>query len=445
MEQELAVGGRRYRFRPLNAIDTAGDVTTLPYSLKVLLENLLRHEDGVSVTDDDIARPGGVGPGGTGDREIVVRPGADPDAGLHRCARRRRPRRDARRDRGARRRSGVDQPARARRARHRPLGDRRRRPARPTRSAATPSWSSTATGSATSSCAGARAPSTGSRSCRPTPASATRSTSSTWPGSCSSTTTGTAYPDTLVGTDSHTPMVNGLGVVGWGVGGIEAEAAMLGQPISMLRPRSSGFELLGELPEGSTATDLVLTVTELLRRHGVVGKFVEFYGPGVAVGAAREPGHDRQHVARVRVDVHHLPDRRRDAALPALHRPPARAGRAGRGVRQGAGPVARPAGRARRYSEHLELDLSTRRAQPRRPEPARRTGCRSTARRRCSPRRWAATWPSAGPLPAGTVVRVSPYRSCPCTCATPRPRTPRPTRSRPATRRPRCPESTGAR
>ena len=92
---------------------------------------------------------------------------------------------------------------------------------------------------------------------------------------------GQAYPDTLVGTDSHTPMVNGLGVLGWGVGGIEAEAAMLGQPISMLMPKVVGFKLSGELPEGSTATDLVLTVTELLRGHGVVGKFVEFYGPGV--------------------------------------------------------------------------------------------------------------------------------------------------------------------
>jgi aconitate hydratase len=91
-----------------------------------------------------------------------------------------------------------------------------------------------------------------------------------------------AYPDTLVGTDSHTPMINGLGVLGWGVGGIEAEAAMLGQPISLLVPRVVGFKLTGELPEGTTATDLVLTVTELLRRHGVVGKFVEFFGPGVS-------------------------------------------------------------------------------------------------------------------------------------------------------------------
>jgi aconitate hydratase len=90
-----------------------------------------------------------------------------------------------------------------------------------------------------------------------------------------------AYPDTLVGTDSHTTMVNGLGVLGWGVGGIEAEAAMLGQPVSMLIPRVVGFKLTGELPDGSTATDLVLTITEMLRRHGVVGKFVEFYGAGV--------------------------------------------------------------------------------------------------------------------------------------------------------------------
>ncbi|GIH07245.1 aconitate hydratase [Rhizocola hellebori] len=92
---------------------------------------------------------------------------------------------------------------------------------------------------------------------------------------------GQAYPDTVVGTDSHTTMVNGLGVLGWGVGGIEAEAAMLGQPVSMLIPKVIGFKLHGELPSGATATDLVLTITEILRKHGVVGKFVEFYGTGV--------------------------------------------------------------------------------------------------------------------------------------------------------------------
>ncbi|MEK7740434.1 MAG: aconitase family protein, partial [Pseudomonadota bacterium] len=91
-----------------------------------------------------------------------------------------------------------------------------------------------------------------------------------------------AFPDTLVGTDSHTTMINGLGVLGWGVGGIEAEAAMLGQPISMLIPEVIGFKLTGKLREGITATDLVLTITQMLRKKGVVGKFVEFYGDGLA-------------------------------------------------------------------------------------------------------------------------------------------------------------------
>src|SRR3979411_3219279 len=96
------------------------------------------------------------------------------------------------------------------------------------------------------------------------------------------TRNGQAYPDTLVGTDSHTTMVNGLGVLGWGGGGIEAESALLGQPVSMLVPDVVGFRLVGDMPEGATATDLVLTCAELRRSHGVVGKFVEFYGPGVS-------------------------------------------------------------------------------------------------------------------------------------------------------------------
>ena len=97
-------------------------------------------------------------------------------------------------------------------------------------------------------------------------------------------------------------MVNGLGVLGWGVGGIEAEAAMLGQPVSMLIPRVVGFKLSGEMPAGATATDVVLTITEMLRKHGVVGKFVEFYGEGVGGGAAGEPGDHRQHEPGVRLD-----------------------------------------------------------------------------------------------------------------------------------------------
>ena len=104
-------------------------------------------------------------------------------------------------------------------------------------------------------------------------------------------------------------MVNGLGVLGWGVGGIEAEAAMLGQPISMLIPEVVGFKLTGKLREGATATDLVLTVTQMLRKKGVVGRFVEFYGPGVEQCSRGGPRDDRQHVARIRIDLRDLPGR----------------------------------------------------------------------------------------------------------------------------------------
>jgi aconitate hydratase len=117
-----------------------------------------------------------------------------------------------------------------------------------------------------------------------------------------------AYPDTLVGTDSHTTMVNGLAVLGWGVGGIEAEAAMLGQPISMLIPEVVGFKLTGKMKEGTTATDLVLKVVEMLRKKGVVGKFVEFYGPASTPAAGRPRDH-RQHGAGIRRDLRLLPGR----------------------------------------------------------------------------------------------------------------------------------------
>ncbi len=147
------------------------------------------------------------------------------------------------------------------------------------------------------------------------PASCTRSTSSTWPA-VMRRATARPTPTPCVGTDSHTTMVNGLGVLGWGVGGIEAEAAMLGQPVSMLIPRVVGFKLTGELPAGATATDLVLTITEMLRKHGVVGKFVEFYGEGVSADAAGQPRHHRQHDPGVRLHLRDLPDRRRDHRLP---------------------------------------------------------------------------------------------------------------------------------
>lgn len=167
-----------------------------------------------------------------------------------------------------------------------------------------------------------------------------------------------AYPDTCVGTDSHTTMVNGLGVVGWGVGGIEAEAAMLGQPISMLIPRVVGFKLSGKLNDGVTATDLVLTITEMLRKHGVVGKFVEFYGPGVgeiplanrATIGNMSPEYGST-IAVFPVDdktLDYLRMTGRDAAQIALVEAYAKA--------QGLWlePTAEP-----RFSEKLELDLST--------------------------------------------------------------------------------------
>jgi len=169
---------------------------------------------------------------------------------------------------------------------------------------------------------------------------------------------GLAYPDTVVGTDSHTTMVNGLGVLGWGVGGIEAEAAMLGQPVSMLIPRVVGFKLRGELPAGTTATDLVLTITQMLREHGVVGKFVEFYGEGVSA----VPLADRATIGNMspeygstaamfpidELTIDYLRLTGRSAAQVALVETYARA--------QGLWHV--PHHEAR-YSEYMELDLST--------------------------------------------------------------------------------------
>ena len=181
---------------------------------------------------------------------------------------------------------------------------------------------------------------------------------------------GVAYPDTLVGTDSHTTMVNGLGVLGWGVGGIEAEAAMLGQPVSMLIPKVVGFKLVGELPEGATATDLVLTITEMLRKHGVVGKFVEFYGEGVAAvplanratigNMSPEYGST---VAIFPIDdetVRYLRMTGRDEQQVALVEAYAKA----------QGLWHDPTGRAGATPRPIELDLVDRRAVDRRPEAA---------------------------------------------------------------------------
>ena len=185
-----------------------------------------------------------------------------------------------------------------------------------------------------------------------------------------------AYPDTLVGTDSHTTMINGLGVLGWGVGGIEAEAAMLGQPMSMLIPQVIGFRLHGELPEGATATDLVLTVTEMLRGHGVVGKFVEFFGAGLA----KLPLADRATIGNmspgVRLDLRDLPDRRGDASLPRVLRPAEGADRPRRGVCQGAGPLARRGLARSRRSPTPSSSTSRRSCRASRDPSVPRTGSR---------------------------------------------------------------------
>jgi aconitate hydratase len=167
-----------------------------------------------------------------------------------------------------------------------------------------------------------------------------------------------AYPDTCLGTDSHTTMQNGLGVLGWGVGGIEAEAAMLGQPVSMLIPKVVGFRLTGELPSGTTATDLVLTITELLRRHGVVGKFVEFHGDGVAA----VPVANRATIGNMSPEFGSTcaifpVDGETLAYLRLTGRPPEQVALVEAYAKE-QGLWHEPA-RSVRYSEELELDLST--------------------------------------------------------------------------------------
>ena len=168
------------------------------------------------------------------------------------------------------------------------------------------------------------------------------------------------YPDSLVGTDSHTTMINGIGVVGWGVGGIEAEAAMLGQPVYFLTPDVVGFEFTGRLREGVTATDLVLAVTEILRKQKVVGKFVEFFGEGVGQPGRARPRDHGQHGARVRRDHGLLPGRRQDDRVLRGHRPHQGGDRGLPGLLQGAGPVRHPARRPDRLLADRRASTSAR-------------------------------------------------------------------------------------
>ena len=284
---ELSVGDRRFAYHRLGSLGSTDDLSRLPFSLKILLENLLRHEDGVSVTADDISKLLRWDPKAEPSREIAFRPSRvllQDFTGVPAIV-------DLAAMRDAVRRLGGD--------------PRKINPLQPVElvidhsvqvdEAGTPRSLLTNTtleyqrnreryaflrwGQSAFENFRVVPPETGivhqvnleylARVAFVGPAP-------------SASSAAMVYPDTLVGTDSHTTMINGLGVLGWGVGGIEAEAAMLGQPVSMLVPQVVGFKIHGKLAEGATATDLVLTVTQMLRKKGVVGKFVEFYGKGLA-------------------------------------------------------------------------------------------------------------------------------------------------------------------
>ncbi len=279
---KLVVGEDEFEIYRLPALESAGlDVGGLPYSLKVLLENLLRNEDGISVSPDDIAAVARAGtPEATKDKEIAFSPARillQDFTGVPVVV-------DLAALRDAVQALGGDPSA--------------VNPLVPVDLVIDHSVIVDVYGNSQAFARNAELElarnSERYRFLRwgqqafsnfrvvPPDTGIVHQVNLEYLARVVFTRDGLAFPDTVVGTDSHTTMVNGLGVVGWGVGGIEAEAAMLGQPISMLIPKVVGFKLSGELATGVTATDLVLTVTELLRQHGVVGKFVEFYGPGCA-------------------------------------------------------------------------------------------------------------------------------------------------------------------
>ncbi|MBV9212749.1 MAG: aconitate hydratase AcnA [Actinobacteria bacterium] len=287
----IEVGGERYEIFRLDALRSSYDVARLPYSLKVLLENLLRHDDGEAVTADDVEAVARWVATDEPSAEIAYTParvlmqdftGVPAIVDLAAM-------RDAMADLGgevAGRTAGAEGAA----ARINPLVPAElvidhsiqvdefatrfafRRNAELELERNRERYAFLRWGQQAFHDLSVVPPNTG----------ICHQVNLEYLARVVYTKEGQAFPDTLVGTDSHTTMVNGLGVLGWGVGGIEAEAAMLGQPISMLLPQVVGFRLTGRLPEGSTATDLVLTVTQMLRERGVVGKFVEFFGDGLA-------------------------------------------------------------------------------------------------------------------------------------------------------------------
>ena len=278
--QSLAVGDRKYDFYRLDALEAEHRVSRLPFSLKILLENLLRTEDGVNVTADDIRTLADWNPTAEPDREIAFTPSRTilQDFTGVPCVVDLAAMRDAMTALG---------------------GDPSKiNPLSPAELVIDHSVMVDHYGSAEAFDLNAQVEFERNKEryaflrwgqnalsdfkVVPPDTGIVHQVNLEYLARVVFDKDGLAYPDTVVGTDSHTTMINGVGVLGWGVGGIEAEAAMLGQPITMLIPHVVGFKLSGKLPEGATATDLVLTVVEMLRAKGVVGKFVEFYGDGLA-------------------------------------------------------------------------------------------------------------------------------------------------------------------
>ena len=373
----LEVNGKSYSYASLRKLGERFDLKRLPYSMKILLENLLRHEDGVERHAEAKSKRSRTGirrrsrtPKSPSCRRACV---LQDFTGVP-CVVDLAAMRDAMQQ--ARRRSEQDQSADSVRTGHRPFGAGRRVRHAPTR------WISTCKIEFERNMERYSFLRWGQKALKnfkvvPPRTGIVHQVNLEYLARVVMTgekrrRTGTRIPDTVFGTDSHTTMINGIGVLGWGVGGIEAEAAMLGQPSSMLIPQVVGFQLTGKLPEGATATDLVLTVTQMLRKHGVVGKFVEFFGDGLQ----HLPLADRATIANMApeygatcgifpIDAEALNYLR----LSGRER---RADRAGRGLREGAGPVARRGHAARRIQRRrwnwTSADVRPSLAGPKRPQ-----------------------------------------------------------------------------
>jgi aconitate hydratase len=372
----LSLDGKTYLYQRVDAPGDRGlDVARLPFSLKVLLENLLRHEDGTTVTADDIRGLANWDPKAEPNREIAFRPSRvllQDFTGVPAVV-------DLAAMRDAMKEMGGD--------------PRKINPLQPVELVIDHSVQVDEAGTPTAFAVNAEHELRRNREryaflrwgqnafenfkVVPPDTGIVHQVNLEYLARVVFTAPGNngheqvAYPDTLVGTDSHTTMINGLGVLGWGVGGIEAEAAMLGQPVSMLVPQVVGFKLTGALPEGATATDLVLTVTQMLRKKGVVGKFVEYFGEGLA----SLPLADRATIANMAPEYGAtcgiFPIDNETLRYLELSGRPQTTIRLVEAYYKAQGMFHGPGTRTAEYSDTLELDLSTVRpslAGPRRPQ-----------------------------------------------------------------------------